>query len=319
MLDFTELPQDGTSFEQLARELLLVAGLRPHWTGKGPDQGRDLIAEETATGPLGSFKRTWLVQCKHLAHSKHSVGRNDVKSIIDDCRQVNADGYLLVCSTQPSSSLVQKLNEITSAPENRLVATVWDAVEIEKRLGEPRGFSLSHIFFPASMKDTPWKIYNVGSPTKWAAHYKKYFLYLSCRDAARFPSLAEVELIISRLEEIRPKNDNELVRPRAVYYDDKHEQFFVFADYLVPCDSTPSLSPAEFEGKLQDWHGLHSDGKSSWYSTGWDIKKVETDPLSDDHYQFDHADYYEMYLRNFERGAFRGPTIGILASIDQWL
>src|SRR5712691_9329212 len=106
MIDFTELPDDGTAFEQLTRELLLISGLSPEWTGQGIDHGRDLIAEETATGPLGSFRRKWLVQCKHLAHSGRSVSRRDIPSVVDDCRQVNADGYLLVCSTRPSSGVV---------------------------------------------------------------------------------------------------------------------------------------------------------------------------------------------------------------------
>jgi Restriction endonuclease len=118
MIDFNELPQDGTALEQLTRELLLVAGLSPQWTGRGPDQGRDLIAEETATGPLGSFRRRWLVQCKHFAHSARSVSRNDIPSVVDDCRQVNADGYLLVCSTYPSSGVAQKLSEISNDPSN---------------------------------------------------------------------------------------------------------------------------------------------------------------------------------------------------------
>lgn len=319
MIDFRELPEDGTAFEQLTRELLLVAELSPQWTGKGPDQGRDIIAEETATGPLGSFRRRWLVQCKHFAHSGRAVYRKDIPSVVDDCRQVNADGYLLVCSTHPSSAVVQKLNEIANDLANRIVTAIWDCVEIEKRLSEPRGFALAHIFFPNSMRHTPWRIYNMESPSRWAARYKDYFVYLSCRDSSHFPPLSKVEIIVQRLEQIRPNQTCELIRPRAVYFDDKYSVFSVFADYLVPKDSPPSLSPRDFEGSLHDWGELNSDDITMCYNTVWDVRLVRTDPWSD-HYQVDHAAYYKKYLRdNFQVGLFRGPTIGELARINQWL
>jgi hypothetical protein len=318
MIDFNELPQDGTALEQLTRELLLVAGLSPQWTGRGPDQGRDLIAEETATGPLGSFRRRWLVQCKHFAHSARSVSRNDIPSVVDDCRQVNADGYLLVCATYPSSGVAQKLSEISNDPSNRLITSVWDNVEIEKRLREPRGFALAHIFFPISMQDTPWRVYNTDSPSKWAAHYKNYFIYLNCRQSAHFPPTSEVEIAIQRLEQIHPQNPDELIRPRAVYFDEKHEQFYVFADYLVPQSTEPSHSPNDFERTLHDWQGLRANAGAMWYLTGWDIRLTFTNPYSE-HYQIDHSDYYQPYLRNFERGLFRGPTIGDLAEMNRWV
>lgn len=318
MIDFTELPADGTAFEQLIRELLLIANLSPEWSGKGPDQGRDLLAEETATGPLGSFRRKWLVQCKHPAHSGRSVSKDEIPSVVDDCRRVNADGYLLACSTQPSAGTVQKLSEIATNPSHRLVTTIWDCVEIEKRLSEPRGFALAHIFFPRSMGRSRWRIYNMGSPSKWAAHYGEYFMYLSCRISAHFPSTSEVEVIVERLSQIRPKEANELVRPRAVYFDEKHEQFSVFADYLVPEGKQPSLSPRDFEHILHDGQGLHVDEGAMWYITSWDVRLVRTLPFSD-RFQSDASDYYDRYLRHFEVGTPRGLTIGELADLGVWL
>ena len=318
MIDFTELPEDGTAFEQLIRELLVIADLSPQWTGKGQDQGRDLIAEEEATGPLGRFRRRWLVQCKHNAHSARSVSRDEIGSVIDDCAQASAAGYLLACSTHPSSSTVQKLDEISRDRSGRLVTAVWDSVEIEKRLSEPRGFALAHIFFPQSMLKTPWKIYNMGSPSKWAAHYREYFIYLNSRISTHFPSISEVEEIIRRLEQIQPKGEAELVRPRAIYFDDKHEQFVVFADYLVPRQAEPSLSPRDFDRILQDGSGLRSDNTAEWYMTYWDIKLARTNPWSD-RYEVDDSGYYDPYLRNFEVGTFRRSTIGDLVELNVWL
>lgn len=73
MIDFKELPQDGTAFEQFIREMCLIYDLHPQWTGKGPDQGRDILITEKARGSIGDFTRRWLVQCKHFAHSGKSA------------------------------------------------------------------------------------------------------------------------------------------------------------------------------------------------------------------------------------------------------
>jgi hypothetical protein len=74
MLNFKELPVDGVAFEQLIRELLLRSEFEVHWTGVGPDGGRDLVVTEKAAGQLAPFQRKWLVSCKHHAHSGTSVG-----------------------------------------------------------------------------------------------------------------------------------------------------------------------------------------------------------------------------------------------------
>jgi hypothetical protein len=114
MLNFKELPSDGIKFEQLIRELFIRSEFEVHWTGVGPDGGRDLVVTEKVTGPLAPFERKWLISCKHFAHSGKSVGLEDVRDITDACRAVNATGFLLVCSTQPSSSVVRRLHEINA-------------------------------------------------------------------------------------------------------------------------------------------------------------------------------------------------------------
>lgn len=319
MINFKELPQDGTAFEQFIREMCLIYDLHPQWTGKGPDQGRDLVITEKARGPIGDFTRRWLVQCKHLAHSGKSVGREDVGAIIDDCRQVSAEGYFLACSTQPSASLITKLKEIAEKPENRLVTLCWVGVDLEKRLNEPRCFSLGHLFFPKSFAATPWKLYSTGAPNKWTAHYKTYFLHLSSRISGGYPNLRECEFIISLLEQIKVVGENETIRPRAIYFDDKHQCFTVFADYLVPHKQTPSLSPKDFNAVLNDGEGLHSAGGAMWYTTYWDIQVQRINPYSD-HYDLDHYDFYNPVCEKFEVGGYRGDcTIGELSErFNEW-
>lgn len=308
VINFSELPQDGRAFEQFVRELLLIHGVHPHWTGQGPDQGRDILATETLVGPIAEAQRKWLVQCKHFAHSNRSVGRDDVGSVVDDCRQVGAAGYLLVCSTQPSASLVTKLREISGRSENGLMTLIWDSVNLEKMLQAPRFFALGHLFFPKSFGSTPWKLYNRGSPSQWTAHYKSYFIHLNSRIAGMHPSLAECEFFVEKLEEVGPIGEHEHIRPRAIYFDDYNGHFIVSADYLVPHDQQPTLSPRDFNSVLQDDVALCD------YTASWDIQLKRIDPGSD-HFHLDHDDYYNAEDGNFQIGTTRGPTIGQLSEV----
>jgi hypothetical protein len=258
------------------------------------------------------------VQCKHFAHSGKSIGREQIGSVIDDCKQAGTIGYLLVCSTQPSSSLVTKLGEIAANPTNGLVTQIWDGVDLEKRLSEPRSFSLGHLFFPASFAATPWKLYNRGAPNRWAAHYRTYFLHLNSRISGSYPDLGECEVIISRLESIKPTGEHEAIRPRAIYFDDKHGHFTVYLDYLVPHKADPSLTPADFNSVLHDGQGLHCDDDSMWYLTHWDVRLRRIFPFSA-HFHLDHYTYYERDDGNFQVGGTRGDTVEELASYsNRW-
>jgi hypothetical protein len=312
MIDFSELPKDGKAFEQFVREVLLICGVRPHWTGQGPDQGRDIVAKEILIGPIAEANRTWLVQCKHFAHSNRSVGRDDVGSIVDDCRQVAASGYLLVCSTQPSAPLVTKLREISNKPEAGLFTLIWDSVDLEKMLQAPRFFALGHLFFPKSFASTPWKLYNRGSPSQWSAHYKSYFMHLTSRIAGMHPNLAECEFFVGKLEEVAAKGADEHVRPRAIFFDDKNGHFIVYADYLVPHDRNPTLRPSDFNAVLQDGVALRN------FTANWDIQLKRIDPGSD-HFHLDHDEYYNPTDGGSQSGITRGPAIGQLSNEDnEW-
>jgi Restriction endonuclease len=275
MLDFKELPPDGISFEQLIRELCIRSGFEVHWTGVGPDGGRDLVIAERADGPLAPFERRWLISCKHQAHSGRSVALEEVRDISDACRAVDATGFLLACSTQPSSAVVRRLEELRTRGD--ILTTYWDGIEIERRLDTPATFPLITLFFPVSARARPWRIYNTDSPSFWAANYKDYFVYLSSRTANTFPSLEEVETIIHRLESVPlpPGEDwqRHILRPRAIYFDNKHENFVVFGDYLFPHDKGDEVVTLhEINRILRDGEGLHRDGMASWYPTFWDIR-----------------------------------------------
>src|SRR5688572_14503265 len=112
MINFGELPSDGIKFEQLIRELLVRSGFETHWTGAGPDGGRDLVVVEKAEGALAPFRRKWLISCKHYVKSGRSVGIDEVRDITDACEAVGATAFLLACSTQPTAALVRRFEEI---------------------------------------------------------------------------------------------------------------------------------------------------------------------------------------------------------------
>jgi hypothetical protein len=308
VLDFRELPSDGVAFEQLTREILFLQGLTPHWTGAGVDGGRDLVVEETVTGPLHQFSRRWLVSCKHSAHSGRPVGKASLGGVKDDCSRVGAQGYLLVCSTHPSSGSVQHLAELASNLRNDLVTATWDAVYIERELNKPRGHNLAHIFFPESMRRSPWKILATDRPNLWAAHYKDKFFYLSCRDANHFEPLNEIEVLLERLGRVKPKRDDEHVRPRAFYLDDCHYTFYAYVDYLVPRDRLrgdklvqvrrPSLTPTDFNKKLRDGialagspTGLAPPRGRGGLCTFWDVE-LKQSCFGNDHFHLDHRTFY---------------------------
>jgi len=204
-----------------------------------------------------------------------------------------------------------KLKEISDRPENDLATIVWDSVDFEKRLQEPRFFGLGHLFFPRSFASTPWKLYNREAPNLWTAQYKGYFLHLSSRVAGSHPDLKACEIIIQKLEAIHPTGQNEYIRPRAIYFDDKNGNFTVFGDYLVPYKQAPSLAPQQFEEVLEDGIGLDKDHQDMWFCTDWDIALKRIFPSSD-HFALDHYDFYNPNNGSFRIGLCRGDTIGDL-------
>jgi hypothetical protein len=322
MIDYCELPDDGVRFEQFVRELLIREDFEVRWTGVGPDGGRDLLLTERIVGPLAPLERTWIVSCKHFAHSKRSVGANDLdRSIIDTCKAVGATGFLLACSTQVSSGLTTRFREIEQS--NGIVCRAWDGVEIEKRLMQPRAFSLTSIFFPKTAASIPWSVYNAGSPSFWCGSHGGHFFYMSSRVPAGVPTLPDMERIVQMLNAIplAPANDlgeRERLRLRAVYFDNKNENYLVFADYLVPVAHpsrgggvlVQSHDAGSLLKQLNDGYGLYEGA----YRTNWDIMRVKVFQLSD---RFDQDDktHYTAFMSNFESGS---PREGSASAFDRF-
>ncbi|HDX9590529.1 TPA: restriction endonuclease [Bacillus pseudomycoides] len=302
MLDFKELSVDGNDFELLIRELLFEKGLDVYWSGKGPDGGKDLLCVETLDSIITPNKRTWLVQCKHTAHSGKAVGIKDLDDIVVSCSQHNADGYLLVCSTYPSSALVDRLNGINNNNNNKryeVTTQYWDSVKIERMLNTPKTWAIAQQFFSISANERGWKIYATETQNHWIVNFKGHYFHLKNRISpyAEF-HLDDISEKINLLERMTLPKDH-YFRMRAVYFDDKHTNYCWYIDYLYPSGDDPIATGHSIKESLYDCKEF-CDGVSHEidvychrYSKG------------SDHFDKDHYDYYNPYLYEFQSGQNR--------------
>ncbi|QMV44007.1 restriction endonuclease [Cohnella cholangitidis] len=296
MLDFKELSKDGNDFELLVRELLFSMGFKVYWSGKGTDGGKDLLCVETPVSSILSIEKRWLVQCKHNAHANKAVSTSDLDEIVDSCSQYEATGYLLVCSTYPSSKLVDRLDGITRNKRNNVSATYWDSVSLERMLSTPKTWTIAQRFFPKSANEIGWKIYATESPNRWVVNFKGYYFHLSNRIGSYAElHLSSIKSRICDLESIKVPKKHKL-RPRAVYYDDKNGVYTWYIDYMYPRGSKPKLSAYSIKKELGDGYALE-DGQI--YS--FDVHVYDYLEISD-HFDEDHYNYYQPYVRDFSLG-----------------
>lgn len=303
MIDFKELPQDGTKFEQMVKELFLSKGLDVHWTGVGPDEGKDLIITEKSKGLIDSFTRKWLISCKHKAHGGKSASIRDIDGIVDDTYAAEADGFLLITSTQPSASVVKRM-DVLNTNGSKKIYKYWDSVELEKQLKDPSSYDVLNRFLPKSAEEIGWNIYKLISNNKvWVANFKGHYIYLATRIEFEHPKLDQVEKIIEKLESLSTGNDK--LRLRAVYYDNKHENYNIFVDHLYDKENNEETIKKIYDG-LHDMHHMeyYPELGGYAYQIYWDIRHIKEN-FYDDRYHNDSEKYYKPFLHDFEHGGER--------------
>ncbi|MFM0433719.1 restriction endonuclease [Paraburkholderia aspalathi] len=287
MLDFTELSKDGQDLELLAREILFRQGLIVNWSGKGADGGRDLTCVEARDSFILPDTKRWLVQCKHNAHGGGSVGVSDLDGIVDSCSQHDCAGYLLVCSTQPSSAVVSRLESIGRREQSRIYTAYWDAVKIEQILSTPKNWALAQRFFPKSSDAYNWQVFATEKPNHWVVILRGYYFHLQNRIGSSHQyHLGSLNELIDEIESIRFPNEH-FLRIRSVFYDDKNGNYVWYLDYMYPRGSDPLGPPAAIADLLGDG-GARSDGQLY----NFDVRSISYSGDSD-HYDPDHYDYYE--------------------------
>lgn len=291
MLDFTELSNDGQDLELLVRELLFSIGYKVYWSGRGPDGGRDLVCIEETNSIFMQTSKKWLIQCKHKAVSGASVGVADLDDIVTSCAQHECDGYVLITSTQPSSSVVTRLESITQSNHSPVIATYWDSIELERRLKTAQQWNIAQRFFPRSASG--WQIFASERPNHWTANYRGYYFHIT----NRIGSSCQMHLsnIVDKLDLLErfAFPEKHFMRLRSVYFNDKSRTFMWYVDYMHPHDEIPVLTDSQLEEAL-----------SEEWNDSFDIK-IRKYIEHSDHYDPDHYDFYDRYMGQFILGMYR--------------
>lgn len=170
IINFKEIPQankgngEQDRFEQFACDFLETMGFkiirRPD---RGPDGKKDLIVSDIRTGVGGETTITWLVSCKHYAHSGFAVKDIDETDIHDRVIKHDCKGFLGFYSTIPASTLSDKLYKL----KDKIETTTFDSTRIERELLQlNQKERLLASFFPISHKKHRENLFNNNSDNK---------------------------------------------------------------------------------------------------------------------------------------------------------
>lgn len=121
-------------------------------SGRGTDEGRDLLVTTLVRDCIAPRNVKWIVQCKHKAVSRKSVGAGD---FINDfgfhemLLRHDAIGYLLVCSTRPGTKLQNHFDKLTNDSLTHLYIA-WDYAKVCEEVF--RHESVMQQFFPEAYR-----------------------------------------------------------------------------------------------------------------------------------------------------------------------
>lgn len=133
--------QDWKQFEELVKhyfdgvqqqdENTVVASfVEP--SGEGADGGRDLLVTLKCKDSVIEYERVWVVQCKFHKESispKHLAQTN----IVGLLHQYNANGYLLVCKTGPTSGTTDMFERLRRSHHSKcfkFLFKIWTGEDI---------------------------------------------------------------------------------------------------------------------------------------------------------------------------------------------
>lgn len=123
-------------FEDMCADLLEAAGFENVQPGgRSGEMGLDVRAEErqcSRTGHVSTF--TWMVQCKHYAPSGSSVGPADIGEIFSYLSSHEAEGLLVLATTDLTAHAIRMLKDFDEDPKHRFKAHFWDSRMIRNKL-----------------------------------------------------------------------------------------------------------------------------------------------------------------------------------------
>lgn len=325
MIDFKELSASGIQFELLIREIFIKLNYEVQWSGVGPDRGKDLLAVEENNTIIGKTKNKWLIQCKHNAHSGKSIGLEDIGDFVSACRDHDVTHYLIVCSTQLSSSLMERIENISI--KQKITIQYWDATKIEKILNQPNFYDIFQMFFPMSSNDSEIKIYATQQPNEWIFIYQSYYIILENRIFSSSLSWShdEIKSIIAEINEIQKKylTENEYLIPRKIWFNGKSPEFVWYIDYLYDAHN---LSERKLSLNKNDVKALLGDGyvKSDGQVYYFEIELVSA-YFHSDHFHENHYDYYKPISKirakdfSFRKYIYEDVFNASLSNIESYL
>ena len=138
-------------------------------SGRGADQGRDLLVTTVVNDGILIRQFKWVVQCKHYAKSGKSVQPSDFQndvSFTDIVAHHHANGYLLVCSTIPSTNLQSHFERLTEQDTNPYFFTIWDETRVCEELN--RHLNVMKQFFPEYHRRYYQPPFETKDIMKWA-------------------------------------------------------------------------------------------------------------------------------------------------------
>lgn len=234
-IEFSRLSADGQELEQLTRDLCDALRYRAAWSGRGADDGNDLIVEEPTADDFGGIPRKWLVSCKDFADSGRSVSAEDVGNVPGRLEQHGCHGFLLVTTTQPSSGLIRAFEGWRA--ETRFLFHYWDAPRLKQMLLRDPGLTVAESYFGTSAGVDRLIISESEDAADGMIHYVSFAdgrsFYFQTRKEPANPEghLEDFEVGFDRLRSRLPGFASFAVR--GVWYDDKHGSYDWRVDLAV--------------------------------------------------------------------------------------
>jgi len=141
-------------------------------SGRGTDEGLDLLVTTLVRDCIAPREIRWLIQCKHKAVSGRAVSPSDFAndfSFIEIVKHHDANSYLLACSTRPSTKLQSRLDKLTKDNQDRQFI-IWDAARVCEEV--LRHEELVKRFFPREYQRQR-DVVDGGRVRDWMLQYKE--------------------------------------------------------------------------------------------------------------------------------------------------
>lgn len=290
--DFKRFTKDGVEFEQLIRELARALGYKPEWSGQGPDGGRDLVIEEPGEPDFGGYPRRWLVSCKHKAVSGKAVGYQDLgEDPVGRLRQHRCDGWLLACSTHPSSELIRTIDGWRANSE--FAYHYWDSAFLRVLLARPDAASVVKAFFGSAAADalaaSDATVLVTWDNASWFETPNPLLTFVDAGGVAFYFETRgregrdngsdafhkrQIELALDHLAQTLPATMPHAVR--GVFWDDKNSQYQWLVD-VASTDPAVDLNPEVLGSKLSSVLTEPEQDSGQWH--GFEVRAIAASDL----------------------------------------